>query len=59
MQLTKQGMNESTFKNMFSDVEGFVILDTVCNSEECKDELEKLNTDVQIIETRKIGVENV
>ncbi len=52
-------MNESTFKNMFSDVEGFVILDTVCNSEECKDELEKLNTDVQIIETRKIGVENV
>lgn len=59
IQLTSQGVAEAVFKNMFSCIEGFVILDTVDNSEECRAELEKLNTSVRIIETRKIGVENV
>jgi hypothetical protein len=59
IQLTSQGVDEAVFKNMFSCIEGFVILDTVDNSEECRGELEKLNTGVRIIETRKVGVENV
>jgi hypothetical protein len=59
IQLTAQGVDENAFKQMFSSIEGFVILDTVDNSEECRCELEKLNTGVRIIETRKIGVENV
>ncbi|MCL1977146.1 MAG: DUF1638 domain-containing protein [Candidatus Bathyarchaeota archaeon] len=59
LQLAKQGVDEDIFKKMFSDIEGFVILDTVDNSEECKRELEKLNMGVQVLETRKIGVENV
>jgi hypothetical protein len=59
IQLTAQGVDDNAFKQMFSSIEGFVILDTVDNSEECRRELEKLNTGVKIIETRKIGVENV
>jgi len=58
-QLLNQGVAEDDFKKMFSNIEGFVILDTVDNSKWCKCELEKLNTDVQIVETRKIGVKNV
>jgi len=58
-QLTTQGVDEAAFKQMFSSVEGFVILDTVDTPAECRRELEKLNTGVKIIETRKIGTENV
>lgn len=58
-QLTTQGVDEAAFKQIFSSIEGFVILDTVDNSEECRRELEKLNTGVKIIETRRIGVENI
>jgi hypothetical protein len=59
VQLAEQGVDEDTFKKMFSGVNGFVILDTVGASEECKCELEKLNMGVPVIETCKIGVENV
>jgi hypothetical protein len=58
-QLTTQGVDEETFKKIFNNIEGFIILDTVDNSEECQHELEKLNTAVKIIETRKIGADNV
>jgi hypothetical protein len=58
-QLVAQGVDEEGFKKMFSCIEGFVILDTIDNSEECQRELEKLNTGVNIIETRKIGVDNI
>lgn len=58
-QVMKQGLDEETFKNMFNGIEGFVILDTIDNSEECKCKLEKLGTGAKILETRKIGVENV
>ncbi len=58
-QLLKQGVDEETFKKMFSGVEGFVILDTVGNAEICRRELEELGMGVKILETRKIGAENV
>jgi hypothetical protein len=58
-QLAKQGVDEDTFKKMFSGVEGFVILDTVKTPDKCRCELEKLNAGIPIVETRKIGVENV
>jgi hypothetical protein len=59
VQLTEQGIDEDTFKKMFSGIDGFVILDTVGTSEEYKCDLEKLNVGVRVIETCKIGVENV
>jgi hypothetical protein len=58
-QLAKQGVDEETFKKMFSGVEGFVILDTVGNGEELKSNLETLGMGVRVLETRKIGPENV
>lgn len=58
-QVMKQGLDEETFKNMFNGVEGFVILDTVDNCEECRRKLERLGAGVKILETRKIGAENV
>jgi lactate dehydrogenase-like 2-hydroxyacid dehydrogenase len=58
-QLTTQGIDDEVFKKLFNNIEGFIILDTVDNSEECLRELEKLNTGVKIIETHKIGVDNV
>ncbi len=58
-QLLKQGLDENAIQKMFSGVEGFVILDTVDNAEECRCDLEKLGLGVKILETRKIGAENV
>jgi hypothetical protein len=58
-QLTMQGVDEEGLRKMISGIEGFVILDTVDTSEKCRHELEKLNTGVRIVETRKIGVEPV
>jgi len=58
-QLAKQGVDEETFKKMFSGVEGFVILDTVGNGDELKRNLETLGMGVRVLETRKIGTENV
>ncbi len=58
-QLAKQGVDEAGLKKMFSGIEGFVILDTVDNGEACRRDLEKLGLGVKILETRKIGSENV
>ena len=50
--LAEQGVDEETFKRMFSGIEGFVILDTVGNGEELKRELEQLGMGVKVLETR-------
>jgi hypothetical protein len=58
-ELLKQGMDEATFKGMFSGIKGFVLLDTCGNAEKMKKELEEAELGVPIIETRQIGLENV
>ncbi|XHH10427.1 MAG: DUF1638 domain-containing protein [Candidatus Bathyarchaeia archaeon] len=55
----KQGVDEETYKKMFNGIDGFVILDTVGNGEELKRDLEELGMGVRVLETRKIGSENV
>jgi len=57
--LAEQGVDEGTFKKMFSGIEGFVILDTVGNGEALKSALEGFGLGVKVVETRKIGVENI
>ena len=54
--LPEQGVDEETFKRMFSGIQGFVILDTVGNGEELKRELEKLGMGVNVLETRQVGI---
>jgi hypothetical protein len=58
-ELLKQGMDETAFVGMFSGIKGFVLLDTCGNEEKMKRELEESGLGVPIIETRKIGLENV
>jgi hypothetical protein len=58
-QLLKQGVDEATFRGMFSGIKGFVILDTCGDAEKCRRDLEKTGIDVPIIETRCVGLEGV
>lgn len=58
-QLRKEGVDDAAFANMFNGIKGAVILDTCDNAEECRKELEKSGMNLTILETRKIGLENV
>ena len=57
--MLKEGVDEATFANMFSGIKGMVILDTCVDAEKCKEDLEKSGINLKILETRKIGLENV
>jgi hypothetical protein len=58
-QLKKQGMDDEAFANMFSGIKGMVFLDTCGNADKCKADLEKAGIPLKILETRKIGADNV
>ena len=58
-QMLKEGVDEAAFANMFSGIKGLVILDTCGDAEKCKEDLEKSGINLTILETRKIGLENV
>ena len=57
--MQKEGVDEATFANLFSGIKGIVLLDTCGDAEKCKEELEKSGMGLRILETRKIGLENV
>jgi hypothetical protein len=57
--MVKEGVNEAVFSGMFSGIKGIVLLDTCGNAEECREELEKSGIGVPILETKKLGLENV
>ena len=57
--MMKEGVDEAVFAGMFSGIKGVVLLDTCGNAKECCKELEKLGIGLPILETRKIGLENV
>jgi hypothetical protein len=57
--MLKNGVDEATFTNMFSGIKGFVLLDTCGDGDEWRMELEKLRMGLEVIETRKIGLENI
>jgi hypothetical protein len=58
-QMLKEGVAETAFANMFSGIRGMVILDTCGDAEKCRDDLQKSGINLKILETRKIGLENV
>jgi hypothetical protein len=58
-QMLKEGVDEAAFANMFSGIKGMVILDTCGDAEKCREDLEKSGIGLKILETRKIGLENV
>jgi hypothetical protein len=57
--MIKEGVDEAVFSGMFSGIKGIVLLDTCDNVRECREELEKLGIGLPILETRKVGLENV
>lgn len=58
-QMLKEGVDEKTFEKMFSGIKGMVILDTCGDAGKCRDDLQKSGINLKILETRKIGLENV
>ncbi len=58
-QLLKQGMDEASFKAMFSGVKGFVLLDTCGNAERLRRDLDAVGFGVPVLETRHLGLENI
>lgn len=57
--MRKEGFNEDAFKQLFKGIRGIVLLDTLGKAAELKTEVEELNTGLKILETKKIGCENV
>ena len=58
-QMLREGIDDATFANLFSGIKGAVILDTCDNAEKCKEELYKSGIGLKVLETRKVGLENV
>ena len=57
--MRREGVDEDSLKYLFSGLRGIVLLDTLGNSDKLKAEIEKLDTGLQIVETRHVGCENV
>jgi microsomal dipeptidase-like Zn-dependent dipeptidase len=58
-QMLKEGVDEAAFANMFSGIKGMVILDTCGDVEKCVEDVEKSGINLEILEIRKIGTDNV
>lgn len=57
--MRKEGVDEASLKQFFSGLRGIIILDTLGNAAELELEVEKLDTGLEILETRHVGCENV
>jgi hypothetical protein len=58
-QMLREGVDEAAFANMFSGIKGIVILDTCGDAEKCVQDLKDSGINLEILETRKIGLDNV
>ena len=57
--MLKDGVDKAIFSNMFSGIKGIVLLDTCNDAEKCVEELRKIGIGLKILETRKMGLENI
>ena len=57
--MRKEGIDEAALKQLFNGLRGIILLDTLGNPDGLKAEVEKLDTGLEILETRQIGCENV
>jgi hypothetical protein len=57
--MRKEGIDEDSLKHLFNGLRGIVLLDTLGNVDKLRAEIEKLDTGLQILETRQVGCENV
>ncbi len=54
--LKQEGVDDEAMRAMFSGIKGIVLLDTLGNAGKCKAEIEELNTGLQVLETKNVGV---
>ena len=57
--IKQEGIDESALKQLFSGIKGIVLLDTLGESDKDRVEIEKMDTGLQILETRKVGLDKV
>ena len=57
--MRREGVDEDSLRQLFNRLRGIVLLDTLGNSDKLKAEIEKLDTGLQILETRHVGCGNV
>jgi hypothetical protein len=57
--MLKEGVDEAAFASMFSGIKGFVVLDTCGDGEKLLTSLKKVGLNVEVLETRKIGTDNI
>jgi hypothetical protein len=57
--MRKEGVDEATIKQFFNCMKGILILDTLGNTDELIAQVQKLQTGLEIIETRKVGCDKV
>ena len=57
--MRKENIDEDKLKELFKELKGIILLDTLGEPEKLKSEIQKLDTGLMILETRQIGIENV
>ena len=57
--MRKEGFEEKVIKELFKDLRGIVVLDTLGNCSKLVEEINELDTGLEILETRNIGCEGV
>lgn len=57
--MKKEGIDEETMQNMFAGLRGIVLLDTLEEVEKCRAQIESLNTGLEIIAVKKVGIDNL
>ena len=55
----QENIDEDAFNSLFNGLKGIVFLDTLEEAEKNKEEIEKLNTGLTILETKKVGLDNL
>jgi hypothetical protein len=57
--LIKENLGDEALKMLFKGLKGIILLDTLGDPEGLKQEVEKLDSGLPILETRQVGIENV
>jgi hypothetical protein len=57
--MKKEGMDENAFRDLFIGIKGIILLDTLGDSRKCEEEIEKLHTCLEVVETKKVGLDKL
>ena len=57
--MQKEGIDETAIKELFKDLRGIILLDTLGNASRLTKEVNELDTGLEILETRYVGCEHI